>query len=596
MCRCCVARSDVPKKIAEPPPILHMDRQKRRHCSLCEKSFTVFKRRRECSSCGEIVCSTCLCRIEPEGEAKGHRAFQLLDRWSKCICLKCFGNLYTSAPTPLSFEASSCTLSSSSQSFVSPIVSQNSYVTDSSCSNLNSAPETSLSSCSSRHTARSSSLSLTQIREGTNRLLPRSVTSADRLPPIEHEAETKASLESNIAFDMEGCEDAAIFQAQRLVRQSPLSSAAPNGVEVKSPISLAGVDFSSRSRRSLPPPLPQVPPASRGPDQVQSPVYGSKKQSPSPMPPPIPSALHRSSPPHPQTRITGAHAAREESNEFSALRAPASNISACELTHLADMEAFRDGHSQLYSASVTKLKSIDGQGNHDEKKDSPGQSMSMPPIFKSQISRIPGLEVAMQVGSPKDESPTGGRSSESDIERIRPHAASLQKLTGESREHLRKLRQYCRLALSDFQSELAYVSKKCLECTETMKASASDAFSLFEKEYQIRRQYHNTLVELQGNIRTFCRLRPTREGTTDSCCHKVTATNDDSCVSVLPKGRVAFDGKEYEFDRCFGPSSTQADVFDGVRGLIVSAIDGFNVNILVMASHSTRALPAYCLV
>ena len=42
------------------------------------------------------------------------------------------------------------------------------------------------------------------------------------------------------------------------------------------------------------------------------------------------------------------------------------------------------------------------------------------------------------------------------------------------------------------------------------------------------------------------------------------------------KGR---DSKSFVFDTCYGPSSTQEDVFVDTENLIQSAFDGFNVSI-----------------
>eukprot|EP00887_Chlorella_sp_A99_P002597 scaffold6.g2597.t1 len=82
-----------------------------------------------------------------------------------------------------------------------------------------------------------------------------------------------------------------------------------------------------------------------------------------------------------------------------------------------------------------------------------------------------------------------------------------------------------------------------------------------------RREIHNQLVELKGNIRVFCRIRP----------------NPRSVVHCLPDGvgvRISGpDGKDhlFAFDRVFGPEAGQAAVFDEVSDLVQSALDGFKV-------------------
>ncbi|PRW56860.1 P-loop containing nucleoside triphosphate hydrolase [Chlorella sorokiniana] len=82
-----------------------------------------------------------------------------------------------------------------------------------------------------------------------------------------------------------------------------------------------------------------------------------------------------------------------------------------------------------------------------------------------------------------------------------------------------------------------------------------------------RREIHNQLVELKGNIRVFCRLRPSQR----------------SAVQCLPDGlsvRLAGpDGKEHTFgyDKVFKPESSQASVFEEVSDLVQSALDGYKV-------------------
>lgn len=81
-----------------------------------------------------------------------------------------------------------------------------------------------------------------------------------------------------------------------------------------------------------------------------------------------------------------------------------------------------------------------------------------------------------------------------------------------------------------------------------------------------RRDAHNQLVELKGNIRVFCRLRP----------------HPRAIAAVAPDGvsvRLAADGKEhiFTFDRAFKPEVTQAQVFDEVSDVVQSALDGYKV-------------------
>ena len=81
-----------------------------------------------------------------------------------------------------------------------------------------------------------------------------------------------------------------------------------------------------------------------------------------------------------------------------------------------------------------------------------------------------------------------------------------------------------------------------------------------------RREAHNQLVELKGNIRVFCRVRP----------------NPSSVAQISSDGssiRIYQDSKpfEFNFDKVFSPDSTQGDIFAQVSDLVQSALDGYNV-------------------
>jgi kinesin family protein C1 len=84
-----------------------------------------------------------------------------------------------------------------------------------------------------------------------------------------------------------------------------------------------------------------------------------------------------------------------------------------------------------------------------------------------------------------------------------------------------------------------------------------------------RRDLHNTIQELKGNIRVLCRVRP--------------ADKDDTATSLAVSGDTKLTlvhGSEtypYTFDRAFSPASTQQDIFDNVEGLVQSALDGYKV-------------------
>ncbi|KAK2076823.1 hypothetical protein QBZ16_005049 [Prototheca wickerhamii] len=86
-----------------------------------------------------------------------------------------------------------------------------------------------------------------------------------------------------------------------------------------------------------------------------------------------------------------------------------------------------------------------------------------------------------------------------------------------------------------------------------------------------RRALHNALVELKGNIRVFCRVRPSTGGA---------GSGSVACAADGAGVRVADDaGREHEFrfDRVFRPDASQAAVYAEVSDLVQSALDGYKV-------------------
>ncbi|XP_057528390.1 kinesin-like protein KIN-14N isoform X2 [Amaranthus tricolor] len=95
---------------------------------------------------------------------------------------------------------------------------------------------------------------------------------------------------------------------------------------------------------------------------------------------------------------------------------------------------------------------------------------------------------------------------------------------------------------------------------------------------KLRKKLHNTILELKGNIRVFCRVRPLLpdEGsTTDS---KVIAfpTSMEAMgrgVDLLQNGQK----HSFMFDKVFIPDASQEDVFVEISQLVQSALDGYKV-------------------
>ncbi|XP_022088244.1 carboxy-terminal kinesin 2-like isoform X2 [Acanthaster planci] len=121
------------------------------------------------------------------------------------------------------------------------------------------------------------------------------------------------------------------------------------------------------------------------------------------------------------------------------------------------------------------------------------------------------------------------------------------------------------------------------------EAMIADQEAQIRENETTRRKLHNTIQELKGNIRVFCRVRPLlpEETASGHDMRHINFTETDNKTIELADanlnesnvGTRSSSSKKYEFgfDRVFDPSSTQAEVFDEISQLVQSALDGYNV-------------------
>ncbi|KAL3149974.1 hypothetical protein ABBQ38_013330 [Trebouxia sp. C0009 RCD-2024] len=116
----------------------------------------------------------------------------------------------------------------------------------------------------------------------------------------------------------------------------------------------------------------------------------------------------------------------------------------------------------------------------------------------------------------------------------------------------------------------------------------TEAESRVQQGELIRRKLHNTILELKGNIRVFCRVRPLVGS--DALTH--TAAVDQlvqfpssgdllgrAIALQVPadKPQQAPQKYDFAFDKVFAPAAGQEEVFDEISQLVQSALDGYKV-------------------
>lgn len=94
-----------------------------------------------------------------------------------------------------------------------------------------------------------------------------------------------------------------------------------------------------------------------------------------------------------------------------------------------------------------------------------------------------------------------------------------------------------------------------------------------------RKELHNTVLDLRGNIRVFCRVRPPLDCERDKlqCGWNFLDEATVEIVNCDPLAKNKSNTHMFSFDQVFHPSSDQESIFEMVSPLIQSALDGYNI-------------------
>lgn len=93
-------------------------------------------------------------------------------------------------------------------------------------------------------------------------------------------------------------------------------------------------------------------------------------------------------------------------------------------------------------------------------------------------------------------------------------------------------------------------------------------------EIKLRRQLHNQLVELKGNIRVFVRVRPLLANELAAKIANCVSCDEEENLLVLQKGSAT---KQFQFDRIFNHHTDNNKMFGELHQLLISVLDGYNV-------------------
>ncbi|KAH7676974.1 Minus-end-directed kinesin ATPase protein [Dioscorea alata] len=119
----------------------------------------------------------------------------------------------------------------------------------------------------------------------------------------------------------------------------------------------------------------------------------------------------------------------------------------------------------------------------------------------------------------------------------------------------------------------------------------SAAASGYHQAVRENKLLYNSLQELRGNIRVFCRVRPSfnMEGKSS-----IDYTGNDGSLIVIDPSNPQSTRKIFHFNKIFGPDATQDEVYKDTQTLIRSVMDGFNVCIFAYGQTGSGKTHTMC--
>ena len=182
------------------------------------------------------------------------------------------------------------------------------------------------------------------------------------------------------------------------------------------------------------------------------------------------------------------------------------------------------------------------------------------------------------------------------LARSQDDGAALRATLGQQAAALLELESQVAALKARLQAAQAEAISRALTCDALAQqlAHAQDEAALLRAKLHeaeaLRRRLHNTVQELRGNIRVFCRVRPllpherSAAPGPDPLGHIAIVKHLDEPEEIslaldteTALGQAGTKVFPFRFDRVFGPHASQRDVFDEIAQLVQSALDGYRV-------------------
>ncbi|KAF8414066.1 hypothetical protein HHK36_002065 [Tetracentron sinense] len=172
----------------------------------------------------------------------------------------------------------------------------------------------------------------------------------------------------------------------------------------------------------------------------------------------------------------------------------------------------------------------------------------------------------------------------SELDNLTLKSNSLEETCSSQREQIRILQHQLAAAnqklqtadVSTLETRTIYEEQK--RVVQDLQNRLVDADLQIIEGEKLRRKLHNTILELKGNIRVFCRVRPLLPD--DGAITETTIISYPSSTEALGRSIDMIQSGQkhsFTFDKVFTYEAAQQDVFVEISQLVQSALDGYKV-------------------
>ncbi|CAN6862213.1 unnamed protein product [Brassica oleracea] len=165
---------------------------------------------------------------------------------------------------------------------------------------------------------------------------------------------------------------------------------------------------------------------------------------------------------------------------------------------------------------------------------------------------------------------------EEKIQRINTEHYEEQEILLNQQKHIQELKQ----TLNNTKAGMQLLQKKYQEDFFHLGSNhvngLAHAATGYKRVLEENRKLYNLVQDLKGNIRVYCRVRPFLPG--EPTALSTVEHIEEGTITIRVPSKYGKEGhKPFMFNKVFGPSATQEEVFSDMQPLVRSVLDGYNV-------------------